>query len=203
MSRGQRLPPSARRRRYSRSEPLAIASTVNPLATCARQRAGSTRPISRTASASSSARSQTIPVSPSATISGTDPALSATTGVPQAIASSCTRPKGSSHVGKSKQAACASSLSRHRGPHNAPPPRRLARNDWRNEAHVRAGWRTRTSGAPLSVPFSPPQDWTRLPLPPEWGLNLRSRATHPVSSQSSRREDPDLWLARQGRDIAS
>ena len=50
------------------------------------------------------------PVSPSATTSGTEPLAQATTGVPQAMASVMTRPKGSGHwIGNSNAAALASS----------------------------------------------------------------------------------------------
>jgi hypothetical protein len=50
-------------------------------------------------------------VRPSATTSGTEPARSATTGVPQAIASTITIPNGSSHwMGKTRQLALASSF---------------------------------------------------------------------------------------------
>ena len=46
------------------------------------------------------------PVTPSSTISGTEPRFQATTGVPQAIASIITRPKGSGQsMGKSSARA--------------------------------------------------------------------------------------------------
>ena len=54
-------------------------------------------------------RSTTTPVRPSTTTSGTDPLARATTGVPQAIASTITIPNGSSHrMGKRRQRAPAS-----------------------------------------------------------------------------------------------
>jgi hypothetical protein len=46
------------------------------------------------------------PVTPSRTTSGTEPRRKATTGVPQAMASIITSPKGSSHrIGKMRQCA--------------------------------------------------------------------------------------------------
>ncbi|GAB3954484.1 hypothetical protein GCM10027614_61650 [Micromonospora vulcania] len=63
----------------------------------------------RSARGSSSGRSQTSPVSPGRTSSGTAPRPSATTGVPVAIASSITMPNGSSHwIGMIRQRASTS-----------------------------------------------------------------------------------------------
>ena len=72
--------------------------------------AGSISPTRVKAAGSSSGRSRTNPVTPSTTTSGTAPPRSATTGVPQAIASIITIPNGSSHcTGNSRQRAPASS----------------------------------------------------------------------------------------------
>src|SRR2546422_7520399 len=59
--------------------------------------------ISRARRASSSTEQQTYPLTPSLTTSFTDPPGSASTGVPHAIASIMTNPKGSSHwIGNNK-----------------------------------------------------------------------------------------------------
>ncbi len=87
-----------------------MRSTVKRSSTVRRQTAGSISPTRPTAATNSSKVSQTKPVLPSSTTSGTEPWRSATTGVPVAMASIITRPKGSGQVmGKTNALACANS----------------------------------------------------------------------------------------------
>jgi hypothetical protein len=87
-------------------------ATSNVVRTCARAAAGSSRRAAWIASGSWSEVSQTIPVTPSTTTSGTEPRRSATTGVPQAIASIITMPNGSSQTMGKTRAAARESRSR-------------------------------------------------------------------------------------------
>src|SRR5215217_5147200 len=83
-----------------------MASSENRSMTRARITRGSRSPTQSKAVAISSTEETMNPVSPSATTSGTDPLRQATTGVPQAMASVMTRPKGSAHwIGKARAAA--------------------------------------------------------------------------------------------------
>src|SRR5215216_2793132 len=83
-----------------------MASAENRSMTRARITRGSRSPTRSTAAAISSTEETMNPVSPSATTSGTDPLRQAPTGVPQAMASVMTRPKGSAHwIGKARAAA--------------------------------------------------------------------------------------------------